>query len=314
MLTAALLAYATVIGSVGVRLLRGGRWLEAAPRAGILVWLVLSGTIPLSILAASLSILSATSAGHSIVDLLHACITALRTTLTGSLPPTGATLIGVGLGVIVLRIGALFAADLTRGHLARGAHRSQLRLVASRQVTDEDLLVVDHPLPLAFCLPGRTRTVVVTSATVASLSADELTAVLAHERAHLRGRHHLVLAWSRAVARGLPFLPDLRLVTSEQARLVEMAADDRAALCSSPQAVATALLRLVDVPFGVHALYAVHDAVSARVARLLTPTRPTPRITTVTVLAAFTVLSLVPAALVSLAWIAAARAAQCPID
>lgn len=314
MITATLLGYAVLAGSLGVRLLRGRRWLDSSPRLGILVWLVLSGTIPLAILAAALSILTATSAGHSVADLLHACITMLRNTFAGPLAPTGATLLGVGLAVLVVRVPVLFTAELFQGHLTRRAQQSRLWLVASHRIPGDGLLIVEHPLPVAFCLPGRARTIVVTSAAVASLSHDQLTAVLAHERAHLRGRHHLVLAWSRAVAQGLRFLPALRWVISEQARLLEMAADDRAASSSSRQALATALLRLVDVPFGVRTLGAVQHAVSARVERLVSVRRRQTRISTWVALSAFTILAGLPGVFVSVAWVTATRTGHCPID
>jgi Zn-dependent protease with chaperone function len=47
---------------------------------------------------------------------------------------------------------------------------------------------------LLYCVPGRLPTIVVTTGALAVLEPEQLAAVLAHERAHLAGRHHLLLA------------------------------------------------------------------------------------------------------------------------
>ncbi len=67
--------------------------------------------------------------------------------------------------------------------------------------------ILDSDRPAAFCLPGRRRSVVVTTAALAALSGDELAAVLAHERAHLRGRHHLAAGAARTLDRAFHGVP-----------------------------------------------------------------------------------------------------------
>jgi Zn-dependent protease with chaperone function len=122
-----------------------------------------------------------------------------------------------------------------------------------RQRTMVDLLgraeadgvrVLDHPEPLAFCLPGPHPRIVITAGALAALRPDELAAVLAHERAHAVGRHELVIqpfvAWQSA----LPFLPPARRATAAVAELVEMLADDAAAQATSRRTVARALARV----------------------------------------------------------------------
>ncbi len=52
-------------------------------------------------------------------------------------------------------------------------------------------VVLDDPRPAAYCVPGRPGTIVLTSGALAVLDPAQLAAVLAHERAHLAGRHHL---------------------------------------------------------------------------------------------------------------------------
>jgi Zn-dependent protease with chaperone function len=49
---------------------------------------------------------------------------------------------------------------------------------------------------------------------------------LAHERAHLADRHHLILAMARIIGQVLPFLPLMRDADAQVARLVKLHADD----------------------------------------------------------------------------------------
>ena len=68
-----------------------------------------------------------------------------------------------------------------------------------------DVRVLDHEVPLAYCLPGRrTSRVVVSAGTLGLLAGDEVDAVLAHERAHLRARHDLVLEAFDVLHRAFP--------------------------------------------------------------------------------------------------------------
>lgn len=88
--------------------------------------------------------------------------------------------------------------------------------------------VVAQASPTAYCLPGRRDRIVLSRAAVERLGPDELGAVLAHERAHLRQRHDLLRlafeSWHRAVA----WLPTTATARRAVAQLTEMLADDAA--------------------------------------------------------------------------------------
>ncbi len=116
------------------------------------------------------------------------------------------------------------------------------------------LRVLDHPVAVAYCLPGVRHTrVVVSKGLLAALAEDELESVLAHEEAHARGRHDLVIQPFIAWQQTFPFLPPARDATAAVSLLVEMLADDTAARRTSCQTLARALARLGVARFPVPA-------------------------------------------------------------
>ncbi|MFD6222738.1 M48 family metalloprotease [Nocardia asteroides] len=68
--------------------------------------------------------------------------------------------------------------------------------------------------------------------------------MMAHERAHLSGRHHMLLAVTRALAGVFPRTDLFVTGAAQVARLVEMIADDAAAEIHGPAAVREALVLL----------------------------------------------------------------------
>ena len=104
-----------------------------------------------------------------------------------------------------------------------------LRLVEIRQVGPTEVRVFEHRSALAFCAGLVRPRVYVSTATLATLSGDELDAVTAHEQHHVRQRDPLKVFLAGVLADGLFFVPALRQVAARYASLAELAAD-RAAL------------------------------------------------------------------------------------
>jgi Zn-dependent protease with chaperone function len=105
-----------------------------------------------------------------------------------------------------------------------------------------DLRVLDVSQPLAYCLPGVRSRVVVSEGALSTLTDAEVTAILSHERAHLRARHDLVLEAFTAVHAAFP-----RIVRSANALravqlLVELLADDAAVRATGRTPLARALV------------------------------------------------------------------------
>jgi|GEM_PF-1063523 len=98
---------------------------------------------------------------------------------------------------------------------------------ASALPGEDVVVVVPGEHPDAFTLPGSPGRIVVTESMFAALSPDEFGVVLAHEHAHLAGRHHRYVDAVRLAAAGQPLLrPVTRLVEYG----VERWADERAAI------------------------------------------------------------------------------------
>lgn len=168
----------------------------------------------------------------------------LGDTLLAGLGALSAILFGNGstAALGVWHVFALSAAVLLGTHLVftllltyariqrqRRRHRDLLRLLSSPSPESADTVVINHPAPVAYCLPGGARSVTVLSdGLVDLLEPAELEAVLLHEQSHLTQRHHLLL-WAFAAWRSaLPWLPTSQLAQNAVNQLIEMLADDEA--------------------------------------------------------------------------------------
>ncbi|BBY31551.1 M56 family metallopeptidase [Mycolicibacterium sediminis] len=180
------------------------------------------------------------------------------------------TLIGTSLAlslVFGLRIARTLRTLRTTSH----EHAMAARVVG-RPTPWRDVFVVNADQAAAYCVSGRPRAIVVTSAALASLEDDQLAAVLAHEYAHLTGRHHQLLMVLRAAAAGLPSLPLLAAGPDAVSRLLEMNADDSAARRHGRHPLLCGMAALVGRPtVPAAALGAAHTAVLDRAARLAAP-------------------------------------------
>lgn len=199
--------------------------------------------------------------------------------------PAGIRLMSLATGAVLLLLlsGTLLAASAAVLR-ARRRQRALLTLLARGDPKVPGALVVDHPAAAAYCVPGLRSAIVISAGALDLLDQAELAAVLAHERAHLRARHDLVLLPFTALLRAFRWSAAAQEAHAAVAMLVEMLADDRA-LRHRPVAareLATALIRVGAAGGGRAPLgsLAISDRgadgqVAARVSRLL---RPAPRL------------------------------------
>jgi hypothetical protein len=273
------------------QLLAGAGWPRRCPVAGIALWQALGLGWGLAAVGAL--------AGFG---------------LAGPIPPGGAAIGRWGL-VAVLRLLSLaagaalltllcwiLAAAIAAVLKARHRQRTLLGLLARADPKVPGALVVDYPAAAAYCVPGLRSAIVISAGALNLLDTDELAAVLAHERAHLRARHDLVLLPFSALLRAFRWSATARAANAEVALLVEMLADDRARKRRPARELATALLRVGASGGGlapVGALAATGEALdgelAARVARLLRPPPELPFVAIVAVALLAALLVLTPA-------------------
>jgi Zn-dependent protease with chaperone function len=295
---AALLA-ALATGSVlGASALLQASWPRRSPAAAILLWQALGLAGGLAAVGALVSLglpgdhlgvagsllhLGAIFPGAAfrfpvafgMVSVLPALLLAFRVTC-----------LAAGLALLALLCWVLIAAS-TAALQARRRQRALLALLAHGDPKVPGALVVDYPTAAAYCLPGlRSRIVVLSVGTLELLGRGELAAVLAHERAHLRERHDLVLLPFTALRRAFPRSVMCAEAHRAVALLVEMLADDRALRGRPTRELVSALVRFGTAgtcPAPTGALAVGEGDMAARVARLLQPVRPLPAAASATV-------------------------------
>lgn len=194
-----LLGYALIAGTVGTAWLRHARWPEGSPRLGILAWQSLASSVLLAVCGFALSL--AMSLAHAVDDLTAVfglCAQTVGHTYN-SLTETAAAFVGLA------AFSLLVARSLwlrVRGSLQRRreqADRVSILDMVGDHARVPGAVVITHTEPYAFCISGKRRRVVFTSAAVASLNDQEVEAVLAHEWAHLGQGHHRTLASCNAL-------------------------------------------------------------------------------------------------------------------
>ncbi|RZT89197.1 Zn-dependent protease with chaperone function [Pseudonocardia sediminis] len=120
----------------------------------------------------------------------------------------------------------------------------------------------------AFSYGGHGGAVVLTDGLRARLAEDGVAAVVAHERAHVRGRHHLLIAVAEVLARAFPAVRLLAEAPAALREQVELAADLSAVRHCGPDAVRNALMVLTGAGTPERALAMARDAVDVRLRRL----------------------------------------------
>ncbi len=312
--TVVLLAHAAAVATLGPALLRRAGWPDRFPRAGIAAWQALSASTVAAVLLAGLSAaLPVMPFTLNLAEFLQTCAMLLQAqyaTPVGALATTG----GLGLVVVVSsRIAWCAARTWIRIARARRAQRHRLAVLAHPD-PDTGILVLEHNEAAVYCLPGRGGQVVVTTGALAQLEVDELEAVLAHERAHLHGRHDLVVATATALRDAFGFVPLFAAAADQVPRLVEMAADDVATRSADRGCLAHALLNLAGAPAPVGLLGAGGSTAAARVRRLIAPSRPFGMVHGLVAVAGLIVVLALPVVLAAAPALAVASQAYCPVS
>ena len=312
MIAISLLGFAAVL-MVGGAQLRRVRLFDVMPRLGVLAWQVQSFAVLVSGALAGLTLIVPSSElGHSVASLLRACVYTVQAAYAA---PTQFPAVVIGFvltaATTVWPVGWVTARLLGAGRDRRRV-RDSLALV-SRQDLALGAILVDADIAAAYCLPGRRGRIVLTTGAVRALEEDELAAVIAHERAHLRERHHLAVATASGLARAFPLIPLFATAAVEVARLVELRADDAAAGETDHVSVAAALVTLAGMRAPQAALAAADSDGAARVTRLLAPVTPVGAARPLALVTVLAVVMVAPAILAAYPALAASGADVCTL-
>jgi Zn-dependent protease with chaperone function len=311
---AALLAgYALLAATLGGWLLRRARWPQRAPTLGVAAWQALSVSAVLAVILAGLTVAVPRSAlGAGLAELVQACVWALRAEYGPAGPLVGAAGAALAGGVSARTVWCLV--EVLVSSVRERRHHAAMLAPIARPHPQLPALVVPHQVAAAYCLPGGQQRIVLTTGALACLNAEQLQCVLAHERAHLRWRHHLPVALARALHRAFPAIPTFRHADQQITDLVEMLADDAATKHGDRHSYAAALVALAEGAAPAQALAAGGPAALARVHRLMAPDRPLGLLRrTATCLTILALLAL-PLALAATPALLAAGSTYCPVD
>ncbi|MFR9779582.1 M56 family metallopeptidase [Micromonospora sp. MS34] len=187
--------------------------------------------------------------------------------------------LGVAGVLIMIAVLTKFAASCAgrarTAYRARRAHADLLTLSGGGGAGPGDAAVlwIPHPTPLAYSLGGAGGMTVLASCT-RNLPADQFAAVLSHERAHLRERHHVLVSAVEGLASAVPWLPLAREAPAAVRLLVELRADTAAVRECGLTAVQGALLSFAGAPHPPSALSMAGGEVGIRLQRLQLRTPP----------------------------------------
>lgn len=223
-----LAALAVVLAWPAPILLSKARWTARSPETALVLWQAIALAGGLSMIGAML-----TWGLEPLGENLLAGLRGLTGLALENSTDTGLDLVHVFAlsAALLLTVHLVFTLLLTfyKIRKQRRRHRDLLNLLSSPSADSPRTLVINHPAPVAYCLPGGGGSVTVLSdGLLQLLSADELNAVMTHEKAHLDQRHDLLL-WAFAAWRSaLPWLPTSKLARTAVNELIEMLADDQA--------------------------------------------------------------------------------------
>lgn len=240
------LAVATVgrplIRAATPMLMRFPRVAVVSLSGGLLLWMA-------SLVAAGLflawSITGPSPLPSPIADVCQRCLEASNPFSSGlaveTTVPSVVFLLAPVLAVLVVAAMGLRSVR-TRHARLRETCQSLLPVGRTESVAGYQVTVVADPQPAAFAL-GRGRCgIIVSTGLLEKLSAYELRAVLEHEAAHLRERHHLILDFIGSITGPLRWVPFAAAIADSVPHYLEISADNAAQRRVGTRPLASALL------------------------------------------------------------------------
>ncbi|CAN5317723.1 M56 family metallopeptidase [soil metagenome] len=221
-------------------LLANAHWPRRSPGVALLIWQTIAIAGGLSMIG-SLLTFGLIPFSSSLVRGLLALPPLI---LSGPLPPgTGLIHIFALSSAFLLTVHLLLNLVVTavRSERQRRRHRSLVELLSTPLPNRPGTHIIDSPAPVAYCLPGAHTVTVLSEGLVSLLDADQLEAVIAHERAHLRQQHHAVLLAFQSWRSALPWFPIATRAQAAVSLLVELLADDQSRRSTDDHTLALAI-------------------------------------------------------------------------
>jgi Zn-dependent protease with chaperone function len=269
---AALIGCLLLLATAAPAALARARWVSRAPGLALLLWQAVGLAAGLLALEVAATVALSPAGDHHLE-----AIRALAADTAPALPVWSGVALALGV-LVLLRLLTVLLASTAATLRSRHRNRVLVDLVATRNPLLARARVVEHAVPLAYCLPGLRPRVVLSSGVLALLSDREVRAVLAHEAAHVDQRHDLVVLPFVALRATFPVLRAVRTAQAEVGLLVEMLADDWAVRHHPPEVLARALYKVgaAQVPAGGLGASGESGSVLLRAQRLLHPPPPLP--------------------------------------
>lgn len=224
--------YAVVVTVAGPIVLSRGRWRLRHPRAALALWLAAFASSVLSVLIGLVLFVNVAVASGA---------------ERSSLARTSSFLAAWMLIALLGALGAVTASELFPLEIAqRRLRRRTVDLVAEAasgrgRLGGIPVIVVDAEAPIALCVPGRARQIVVSSRLKRDLTAGEFRSVIEHERTHLVQRHDVITRLAHLLSTALPLVPGSRGLERAAGLLLELIADDATARICGTVVAAEAL-------------------------------------------------------------------------
>ncbi len=270
-----LAGYAVAVAAAATWWLPRASWPQRAPRLGIAVWQALTVAVVASALLAGLVLAIPCLRVWADWPSLRAWLMSARAQYASA----GGAIAGTTGWVLTL--GVLGRLAWSTGTVVTGSRRSRARhdevlAVVGRRGLVPGMVLLEDDRPAVYCVPGRRR-IVFTTGALRRLDSSQLDAVLAHERAHLAGLHHLMIILAGGLRAAFPHVPFFAAAASQISCLVEMAADDAATRRAPRLTLAGALLTLAAARVPAGALAAGGTTGARRIRRLIDSPRPVSR-------------------------------------
>lgn len=275
MIALVLILGALLVAWTAPRLLEYQMQAGADPQTLLTAWIALVGGTLLSLAAAAgLILLPGHGPARQAVALMHHCWSAVS---HGSIPRIDevAGLVAVALVVTAAaRCGTGLLRHARQQRKLHHTHLNLLRILSGDAATPASTLWLDLPHPMAYSVAGRPSLIVASEGLRRHLPEGAVAAVLEHERAHLRGHHHLMVALAEGLGAAVPWLPLMRRSPHLVRSLIEVSADSVAARSHGASAVRSALLSMsTPTSHAAHGLAMARDCIALRLS-LLASQRP----------------------------------------